>query len=378
MNEQPLTSLEECFGDMPDPRVEGRCDHLLVEILLIAVCAVLCGAESWSEVEEFGNVKAAWLKQYLTLPAGIPSHDIFSRVFRLLDAEAFQRRFMHWVEAHFTITSGQVIAVDGKSARGSRDEFRGQDAIHLVSAWASESGVLLGQRKVEAKSNEITAVPELLKLLFVKDCVVTVDALNCQKDIAQTIIDQQADYVFALKANHPQLHQDVVEWFGWAQDRNFRDVNHSFHQTVNKAHGRIEIRRCWAIADPLALESLAHYEGWAGLRSVVMVQRQRRSATEQQSDTVYYLSSLPADAQRLLAATRAHWSVENSFHWTLDVIFAEDASRVRLDDAPENLAVIRHIALNLLKRHPAKLSLKRKRFRAALDDSFLFDLLTQV
>ena len=377
MNEQPFASLEECFGDMTDPRVEGRCDHRLVEILLVAVCAVLCGAESWSEVEEFGNTKVAWLKQYLTLEAGIPSHDTFSRVFRLLNADEFQRRFMRWVERHFPLPPGQVIAVDGKTVRGSRDEFRGQDAIHLVSAWASEGGVLLGQRKVDAKSNEMTAVSELLKLLFVKGCIVTVDALNCQKDIAQAVIDQQADYVFALKANHPQLHQDVVDWFGWARAHDFRDVSHSFHQTVNKTHGRIEIRRCWAIADPLALESLAHYQAWAGLRSVVMVQRERRNATQVQTETVYYLSSLPADAQRLLAATRAHWSIENSFHWTLDVIFAEDASRVRLDDAPENLAVIRHIALNLLKRHPAKLSLKRKRFRAALDDTFLFELLAQ-
>ena len=378
MKEQPFASLEECFGDMPDPRVTGRCDHCLIEILLVAVCAVVCGAESWSEVEEFGNAKEGWLKQYLTLPAGIPSHDTFSRVFRLLNADQFQQRFMRWVESHFSVSTGQVIAVDGKTVRGSRDKFRGQEAIHLVSAWASESGVLLGQHKVETKSNEITAVPELLKLLFIKGCIVTVDALNCQKTFAQTVIDQQADYVFALKANHPQLHQDVVDWFAWAQQRDFRDVNHSFHQTINKAHGRIEIRRCWAIHDPLALESMGYYEGWAGLRSVVMVQRERRMASATQTETVYYLSSLPADAQRLLAATRAHWSVENTFHWTLDVIFAEDASRVRLDDAPENLAVIRHIALNLLKQHPANISLKRKRFRAALDDAFLVELLTLV
>jgi predicted transposase YbfD/YdcC len=240
MNEQPFASLEECFGNIVDPRVEGRCDHRLVEILLITVCTVLCGAESWSEVEEFGKAKENWLRQYLTLPAGIPSHDTFSQVFRLLNADEFQRRFMRWVEQHFTIVPGQVIAVDGKTARGSRDEFRGQDAIHLVSAWAIENGVLLGQRRVEAKSNEITAVPELLKLLFVKGCIVTVDALNCQKDIAQTILEQQADYVFALKANHPQLHQDVVDWFGWAQDRDFRDVNHSFHQIVNKALGGLK------------------------------------------------------------------------------------------------------------------------------------------
>jgi predicted transposase YbfD/YdcC len=348
-----------------------------VEILLVAVCGVLCGAESWSEVEEFGTAKEAWLKQYLTLPAGIPSHDTFSRVFRLLNAEAFQTRFMRWVEQHFSVAGGQVIAVDGKTARGSRDRFQGQDAIHLVSAWASESGVLLGQRKVESKSNEITAVPELLKLLFIKGSIVTVDALNCQKDIAQTVIDLHADYVFALKGNHPLLYRDVVEWFAWAQARDFRDVPHSFHQTVNKGHGRIEVRRCWAIHDPLAFESLAHYEGWTGLRSVVMVQRERRTPTLTQNETVYYLSSLPADAVRLLAATRAHWSVENTFHWTLDVVFGEDASRVRLDDAPENLAVIRHIALNLLKRHPAKLSLNRKRFRAALDDTFLLQLLSQ-
>lgn len=338
----------------------------------------MCGAESWSEVEQFGNTKAAWLKQYLTLPAGIPSHDTFGRVFRLLNAAEFQRRFMRWVEAHFTIPAGQVIAVDGKTLRGSYDTFRRQEAIHLVSAWASESGVLLGQRKVDAKSNEITAVPELLKLLFIKGCVVTVDALNCQKDIAQTIIDQQADYVFALKANHPQLHQDVVDWFAWAQARDFRDVSHSFHQTVTKEHGRLEIRRCWAIHDPLALESMGYYEGWAGLHSVVMVQRERRFATLHQTETVYYLSSLPADAQRLLTVSRAHWSVDNTFHWTLDVVFAEDASRVRLDDAPENLAIVRHIALNLLKHHPAKLSLKGKRFRAALDDTFLLELLTQL
>jgi predicted transposase YbfD/YdcC len=378
MKVQPFASLEECFGDMPDPRVAGRCDHMLVEILLIAVCAVMCGAESWSEVEEFGNAKEAWLKQYLTLAAGIPSHDTFSRIFRLLNAAEFQRRFRQWVERHFQVPAGQIIAVDGKTVRGSRDTFHGQDAIHLVSAWASESGLLLGQRKVDAKSNEITAVPELLKLLFIKGCVITVDALNCQKEIAQTIIEQQADYVFALKSNHPQLHRDVVDWFGWAQARDFRDVPHSFHQTVNKGHGRVEIRRCWAIHDPLALESMGYYEGWAGLRCVVMVQRERRLAAVRQTETVYYLSSLPADAERLLAATRAHWSVENTFHWTLDVVLAEDASRVRLDEAPENLAVIRHIALNLLKRHPLKLSLKRKQFRAALDDSFLLELLTHV
>lgn len=378
MDKQPFASLESCFGELPDPRVQGRCDHKLIDIVLIAVCAVLCGAESWSEVEEFGQSKSRWLKQYLDLPAGIPSHDTFSRVFRLLDAAEFQRRFMFWVEQHFHIPRGQVIAVDGKTARGSQDSFRGQDAIHLLSAWASETGLLLGQRKIDEKSNEITAVPDLLKLLFIKGCIVTVDALNCQKDIAQTVIECGADYVFALKANHPLLHQEVIDWFAWAQQRDFRDVTHDFHQSVNKGHGRLEIRRCWAIHDPLALESMGHYEGWTGLSTVVMVERQRILTNSTQTETIYYLSSLPADARRILAATRAHWTVENCFHWTMDVVFGEDASRVRLDEAPENFAVIRHIALNLLKRHPAKLSVKRKRFRAALDDDFLLQLLSQV
>lgn len=378
MSKEVFRSLEASFGDLPDPRVQGRCEHKLVDIVLVAVCAVLCGAESWSEVEEFGEAKEGWLRQYLSLAAGIPSHDTFSRVFRLLDAGEFQRRFMRWVEQHFHVPRGGVIAVDGKTARGSSDRFSGQDALHLVSAWASEAGVLLGQRKVDSKSNEITAVPELLKLLFIKGCIVTFDALNCQKDIAQTVLEQQADYVFALKANHPQLHQDVMDWFDWARERKFRDVTHDFHQTVNKGHGRVEIRRCWAIHDPLALECMGHYQGWVGLQTVVMVERERRIADQAERETVYYLSSLPPAAERILAATRAHWSVENAFHWTMDVVFGEDASRVRLDEAPENFAVIRHIAFNLLKRHPGKQSLKRKRFRAALDDTFLLELLSQV
>jgi len=371
-------SLEDCFGDLEDPRVVGRCDHLLGDIIMVAVCGVLCGAESWSEIEEFGKSKEAWLKQYLALPAGIPSHDTFGRVFRLLDAQAFQERFMRWVEGTFNIKRGQVIAVDGKTARGSRDSYSGQEAIHLVSAFAHESGLLLGQRKVDEKSNEITAVPELLKALFIKGCVVTVDALNCQKDIAQTIIECGADYVFALKANHPLLHQEVLDWFDWAKARDFRDVQHTFSETVNKGHGRVEIRQCYALSDPHAFRALAYYDGWAGLQSIALVYRERRLPDRTQTETAYFLSSLPADAERILDATRAHWAVENTFHWTLDVTFAEDAARVRLDNAPENFAVLRHVAFNLLKRHPSKASLKRKRFRAALDDSFLLELLTQV
>ncbi len=373
-------SLEAYFGDMPDPRVVGRCEHKLVDIILIAICGVLCGAEGWEDIEEFGQSKAGWLRQFLELPCGIPSHDTFRRVFSLLDARAFQERFARWVEGVFTVKRGQVVALDGKTLRGSQDERNGKGALHLVSAWASESGLLLGQRKVDEQSNEITALPELLKQLYVEGCIVSIDAMGCQKDIARAVIDQKADYVLALKANQGQLHDDVQEWFAWAQQTRFEDMPHSFSfwQTTNKAHGRIEIRRCWALSDPRAFEVIRHHDGWVGLQSLVMVQRERRIADQVQTETAYWISSLPADAKLLLHAVRAHWSVENAFHWTLDVTFREDDARLRTGDSAENFAVLRHIALNLLKRHPAKLSLKRKRFKAALDDHFLFDLLALV
>ena len=371
-------SLEWYVGDMADPRVVGRCEHKLVDIIIIGICGVLCGAEGWEDIEEFGESKAAWLRQFLELPCGIPSHDTFRRVFSLLDASAFQERFTEWVAGVFTVKRGQVVAVDGKTLRGSQDAGNGQSAIHLVSAWASESGLLLGQRKVAQKSNEITAIPELLKQLYLEGCIVTIDAMGCQKNIAQTIIDQQADYVLALKGNQGRLHEDVQEWFAWAQQTAFKDMPYSFWNTTNKAHGRLEIRRCWALSDPRAFEVIRHYDGWAGLQSIAMVQRERRIDNDIQFETAFFISSLPADAKLLLHAVRAHWSVENTFHWTLDVTFREDDARLRSGDSAENFAILRHISLILLKQHPAKLSLKRKRFKAALDHDFLLQLLSHV
>jgi len=370
-------SLEWYFGEMPDPRVVGRCEHKLLDIIIIAICGVLCGAEGWEDIEEFGESKSEWLSQFLEMPCGIPSHDTFRRVFSLMDAAAFQERFAEWVAGVFTVKRGQVVAVDGKTLRGSQDASKGKSAIHLVSAWASESGLLLGQRKVAEQSNEITAIPELLKQLYIEGCIVTIDAMGCQKDIAQTIIDQQADYVLALKGNQGQLHEDVQEWFAWAQETNFKAMPHSFWTTTNKAHGRLEIRRCWTLSDPRAFEVIRHYDGWAGLQSIAMVQRERRIDNAIQSETAFFISSLPADAKRLLHAVRSHWSVENTFHWTLDVTFREDDARLRSGDSAENFAVLRHISLILLKQHPAKLSLKRKRFKAALDHDFLLQLLSQ-
>ncbi len=378
MEEEARISLETHFRDMPDPRVKGRCTYALLDILIVAICAVLSGAETWDEVALFGVEREGWLKQFLALTNGIPSHDTFRRVFSLLDARVFQECFMRWVEQTFQVTREQVIALDGKSVRGSQKGGVGQSCLHLVSAWATADGVALGQRKVEEGENEIVAIPELLADLYLKGSTVTIDAIGGQKEIAAQIIDKQADYVLALKSNQPKLHQDVVEWFAWAQERDFRDVAHSYAQTVNKGHGRIEIRQCWALSDPPALEALGYYEGWPKLTSLVMVQRERRRAGQSQTETAYFISSLPPDAERLLRAVRHHWRIENSLHWVLDVIFHEDDARLRVGDGAENFAILRRMVLNLLRRHPARLSLKRKRYKAALNTEFLFELLTQV
>jgi predicted transposase YbfD/YdcC len=311
------------------------------------------------------------LAQFLKLEQGIPSHDTFRRVFSLLPAEIFESRFRQWVEHTFTVER-QVIAVDGKTVRGA-----GLGALHLVSAWAHQSGIVLGQRKVDEKSNEITAIPQLLDDLYLAGSIITLDAMGTQTAIAQKIRDKKADYVLALKGNQGQLHADVAEWFAWADQQQFQDMPHSYAQTVNKNHGRIEIRQCWALSDHRAFEVIRHHDGWAGLQSIVRVKRERRPPdnTPTTPETVYFISSLPPDADLLLRAIRAHWAIENNFHWALDVVFREDDARLRVDNGAENFAILRRFALNLLKRHPAKLSLKRKRFKAALDDSFLTQLL---
>lgn len=378
MSENPLASIEECFGDIHDPRVQGRCAYSLLEVITIAICAVIAGADSWTEIETFGKSKEAWLKRFLPLEHGIPSHDTFGDVFGMIDAEEFQRSFMHWVERVFQVTEGQVIAIDGKTARRSHDKTIGQEAIHMVSAWAHRNGISLGQRKVGHKSNEITAIPELLRLLDITGCIVTIDAMGCQQRIAQTIRDEKADYVLRVKNNQGHLYQDLDEWFAYADQVHFQNIQHDYHQTINKGHGRIEIRRCWTIADPLAFEHIRHYEGWAGLQTIVRVERARHLAGKVTLDTAYYISSLPPDARQLLEATRQHWAVENSLHWVLDVTFREDEARIRKDNSPQNFGVLRHIALNILKQDASKLSLKQKRYRAALDDSFLLRLLTQI
>jgi predicted transposase YbfD/YdcC len=370
-------SLEECFSDLPDPRVGGRCDHKFMDIMMIAVCAALCGADSWVAVETVAKAKKDWFRMFLTLENGIPSHDTFGDVFAKIDSEAFQTRFMRWVEAVFQVTQGQVIALDGKTLRGSRDRAIGKEAIHLVNAWAVTNGIVLGQRKVDGKSNEITAIPELLRVLNVSGCIVTIDAMGCQKEIARTIRAEKADYVLQVKDNQSRLKQDLEDWFAYGDSQNFASMQMDFHQTTHKTSGRIEIRRCWAVSDPLAFEHIRYYDGWADLNSIVRIQRERRVGDRITQETAYYISSLPAHAARLLQATQHHWAIENSFHWVMDVTFGEDHSRIRNHNSAQNMAVLRSIALNLLKRDSSKSSLRQKRFRAAMDNDFLLHLLTQ-
>ncbi len=367
-------SLLEHFADLTDPRVERTKLHQLLDVLVIAMCATICGAEGWEDFAEFGKAKQAWFETFLELPNGIPSPDTFRRVLQRLDPHEFETCFLRWVQAVNKMASGQIVALDGKQLRGSRDGAADLGAIHMVSAWACENRLVLGQVKVDEKSNEITALPELLRALALTGCIVTIDAMGCQTKIAQHIIDAEAEYVLALKGNQGTLHEDIVNYFGWAEKSGFKEIAYTFHETLEKDHGRIEERRCWATSDVEWLEPKAQ---WQGLQSIVMVEADREvRGHERTLERRYFISSLPAEAKPLLAAVRGHWGIENQLHWCLDVAMREDASRIRTDHAPENVAVLRHIALNLLKQEKScKLGIKRKQLKAGWDHDYLLKVL---
>jgi predicted transposase YbfD/YdcC len=364
------SQLVEHFKDLPDPRMVNKCDHLLLDIVMIAICATIADADSWDEIAEFGEGKRAWLEKWLALPNGIPSPDTFQRVFAKLDAQAFHARFLAWVREVFEITEGQVIAIDGKAGRGTYDR-QGRGTLHLVSAWATVNQLTLAQVNVGEKANEIVAIPELLDLLMLKGCIVTVDAIGCQKTIVKQIRDKGADYVVAVKRNQPQLFAHVEGAFAAADEQEWIRSSPHYCQTLDDKHGRIEQRECWVLDDPTP-EAL----GWQDGRTLVRIRRKTQRHDEQWTDeTHYYLSCLPPQASLLLGTVRAHWNIENNCHWVLDVVFREDASRTRLQHADDNLALLRKIALNLIRQHPAKGSLKRKRYRAALDEDFLLEVI---
>ena len=378
--ELPRTSISEHFAGLTDPRVERCKVHRLVEIVTIALCGVLCGADDWVAIEAFGQEKEDWLRTFLALPGGIPSHDTFGRVFARLDPDEFRRCFLAWVQAVVGEVGAQVVAVDGKPLRGSHDRAAGKAALHLVSAWATASGLVLGQVATDAKSNEITAIPTLLRLLALEGATVTIDAMGCQTAIAAQIVEQGADYVLALKDNQRTTH-DLAQ-------RAFADVPAAAGTTLlladlkpvvtrDRAHARAETRRCLAIGDPQYLAYVDPDRRWPHLRSLVRIESTRRVGGTTTTEARYYLSSLPADAKQLARAIRSHGGIETRLHWVLDVAFREDLCRVRDGHAPENLAILRHFALNLLRQdRSVRGSVATKRLRAALNEAYLRSLLT--
>jgi predicted transposase YbfD/YdcC len=361
-----ITTLEE----VPDPRVDRSKDHDLVDLLVIALCTILVGGDSFYDMEEFAEVRLSWLKSFLRLRNGAPSHDTFNRVFQALDGRQLADSLSRWTQSVRTVLGGEVVALDGKSVRRALN--RGEDFRVIVSAWATESGLLLGQRKVRDKSNEITVVPELLRALELAGCIVTADAMHCQKNIAKEIIEADADYVLALKGNQGTAYAEVKSFLDDAVSRTDKAL--VYLETVEKGHGRLETRRYWQT------EQVTWYADrgqWEGLRSVGLVESVREINGQRTVERRYYLSSLSADIARFAKAVRGHWSIENQLHWVLDVVFGEDQARARTEQATENLAAMRRLAVNLLRRDKqCKRSIKGKLMRAAIDPDYLYHLLT--
>jgi predicted transposase YbfD/YdcC len=372
---QVPASIKQHFGDLTDPRIDRTKRHELLSILVIAICAVIAGADNWEDVEEFGKARIEWFQTFLELPNGIPSHDTFTRVFARLDPEQFQTCFLRWMKAVSEVIGGQVIAMDGKVLRRSHDKGIGKTAIDMVSAWASANRLVLGQVKVDEKSNEITAIPQLLEALEVSGCIVTIDAMGCQTEIAEKIIEREAEYVLALKENQGNLYEDVEHLFADLEGSQYRAYEFDYEKTVNKGHGRIEIRECWTISDPQVLRHLRGFANWKNLTTASRIRSQRWIGEEKSCEDRYHIASI-AGAKRVLGSVRSHWGIENELHWTLDLAFDEDRCRVRKDHGPENFALLRHIALNLLKQEKnCKRGVPGKRLLAGWNQDYLLKVL---
>ena len=376
MTDLKASSPVERFAESEDPRIERTELHQLNDILMIAVCAVICGADSWVEVGEFGWAREEWLAQMLELPNGIPSHDIVRGVFALLDAAQVEACFPQWVKELHQLMKGQLMAADGKTVRRSSDQAHLKRPLHRVSVWAEANRVALAQTKVDADGNEISAIPELLQILDVSGCIVTVDASGCQRLIVQLLSEGGADYVMALKGNQAQLHDDVEEMFSSERERVFVHLPVDDHQTVAKDGGRIEICRCWAAAAAESPDYVSPDEEWTQLQSLIMVEYERRLPDHSSCETRYFISSLPPDARQLLAVTRGHWSLENSAHWLLDIAFGEDDTRIRQGHAQHNLEIVRRLALDLLRKEKsAKVGIAARRKLAGWDLEYLLKAL---
>jgi predicted transposase YbfD/YdcC len=368
-----VEGLESCFEALRDPRVAGRCDHLLIDILAIAILATLSSAADWPDIEQYGKSRVKFLKGFLQLPSGIPSHDTFRRVFGNLDRKQFSACLFRWTQALHEATGGKVIAIDGKTARRSFNGKSGWAALHLVTAWATESGLTLGQMACEEKSNEITAIPELLKLLDIKGSTVTIDAMGCQREIASQIRDQKGDYLLALKGNQSGLEKDMWELVEGAMENDYADVKHTSFESDERGHGRREQRFGKAIEIP---KDHPQRTNWKDLKTLVVLTRGRTVGGHEAWETQLYISSAPANAKRLVSAIRRHWSIENSQHWVLDVVFGEDSRRQQSRNGAANLASVRRLAVSLLRQEKTnKRGIKNKRLACALDTDYLMKVL---
>jgi predicted transposase YbfD/YdcC len=375
MSKTPTVSIHQCFAEVPDPRREHARKHHLWDIIAITICAVVGSADSWVEVARYGVRKFAWLRTFLELPNGIPSHDTFNRVFALLDPAALQQGFHHWMQALVEATDGRLVAIDGKTLRHSFDTAAGKGALHLVSAWATENRLTLGQYAVDGKSNEITAIPELVKMLDLSGAIVTIDAMGCQKAIAAQLDDAGADYVLALKENQGTLYDDVQRLFLEGLENDFADIEHHCCQTVDEDHGRVETRTYHVVPVP---EKLAQrHAEWQGLRSFGMVFSERQVGQEEATgETRFFINSLTPKVKTFARAVRGHWGIENSLHWVLDISFREDESRLRKDHGPQNLALLRRLAASLLHNEgTSKGGVACKRKEAGWDNGYLLEVL---
>ena len=368
---QDPPAIASHFAHVEDPRIERSKRHLLIDVMTITILAVICGADSWVAVVQFGKAKETWLKTFLKLPNGIPSHDTIGRVFSLLDPEQFAKGFIDWIATLRTFLPFEVIAVDGKTVRGSYDKAMGINAIHMVSAWACRNGLLLGQRKIDEKSNEITAIPKLLALLDLYGTTVTIDAMGCQRDIAEQIVTQGGGYALALKGNQPSINDEVRMLFDNTTIEVLEAKSASSAETVDGDHGRVETRKYLVIDN---LSDLPSTMTWPRIHAIGIADRTRESNGKIENERAFYLLSEAMPADRFGWTVRSHWGVENNLHWSLDVSFSEDKSRVRKDNAAENFATLRRLALTLLKEAPSKVGIATRRLRAGWDNDFLLQV----
>jgi predicted transposase YbfD/YdcC len=370
MSARKLGSLLTHFQVLQDPRLERSRLHNLLDIVAITICAVICGADSWVDVQKYGQAKHDWLQRFLRLPNGIPSHDTFGRLFAALAPESFRDCFAAWVAEVAGLLGLKHVAIDGKTLRGSHDRGKGKAALHLISAWAVENHLTLAQEAVDGKSNEITAIPKLLELLDLNGALVTIDAMGCQKEIAEQIVEQGGDYVLAVKENQPTLYEEIEHLEEAALEDDYAGCSSCGKE--EQSHGRQELRACWVLTD---LESLRERSKWPGLRSVIVVVRERTVGDKNTCEKHYYISSRELRAEQFLKAIRGHWGIENSLHWVLDVTFHEDGSRVRKDHGPENFALLRRMAVSMLKAEGSKGSIRGKRLIAGWNNDFMEKIL---